>query len=217
MLDGPVVCSYSKRIGDAPPPPTAETHGPVAEKEEQEECGGSRDMSARARFPAESVSIGAAEKPMERMLATPADAEIILKLYQLRTESVMREARALGDGRILAGDGGRVVCRVSEPGGPAQSHGCARCLPTGRWRRRWCCTGRFRRSCLWIATARDSFCWPSLRRFWKRIREKNPGFHDQDERNWWTGFQRRRSAMRRCLKACRPGANGLPETRDAQK
>jgi len=25
-------CTYSKRIGDAPPPPTAETHGPVAEK-----------------------------------------------------------------------------------------------------------------------------------------------------------------------------------------
>ena len=29
-----VVCTYSKRIGDAPPPPTAETHGPVAEKAE---------------------------------------------------------------------------------------------------------------------------------------------------------------------------------------
>jgi len=29
-----VVCSYSKRIGDAPPPPTVETHGPVAEKKE---------------------------------------------------------------------------------------------------------------------------------------------------------------------------------------
>ncbi len=29
-----VVCSYSKRIGDAPPPPTAETHGPVMEKAE---------------------------------------------------------------------------------------------------------------------------------------------------------------------------------------
>ena len=26
-----VVCTYSKRIGDAPPPPTAETHGPVVE------------------------------------------------------------------------------------------------------------------------------------------------------------------------------------------
>jgi DNA topoisomerase I len=30
-----VVCEYSKRIGDAPPPPTAETHGPVAEKKEE--------------------------------------------------------------------------------------------------------------------------------------------------------------------------------------
>jgi DNA topoisomerase-1 len=28
------VCHYSKRIGDAPPPPTAETHGPVIEKPE---------------------------------------------------------------------------------------------------------------------------------------------------------------------------------------
>jgi hypothetical protein len=31
---------------------------------------------------------------MERMLATPADAEIIIKLYDLRRESVMRQARA---------------------------------------------------------------------------------------------------------------------------
>lgn len=31
---------------------------------------------------------------IERMLATPADAEIILKLYELRTEAVMRQARA---------------------------------------------------------------------------------------------------------------------------
>lgn len=30
----------------------------------------------------------------ERMMATPADAEIILKLYELRREPVMREARA---------------------------------------------------------------------------------------------------------------------------
>jgi hypothetical protein len=31
---------------------------------------------------------------MERMLATPADAEIILKLHELRTETVLRQARA---------------------------------------------------------------------------------------------------------------------------
>jgi len=32
VLDAPVTCSYSKRIGDAPPPPTPETHGPVVAK-----------------------------------------------------------------------------------------------------------------------------------------------------------------------------------------
>jgi DNA topoisomerase-1 len=31
-VEGAVVCSYSKRIGDAPLPPTVETHGPVVEK-----------------------------------------------------------------------------------------------------------------------------------------------------------------------------------------
>ena len=30
-----VVCTYSKRVGDAPPPPTRETHGPVVEKKEE--------------------------------------------------------------------------------------------------------------------------------------------------------------------------------------
>jgi len=38
--------------------------------------------------------LGCGENTMERMLATPADAEIILKLYGLRTEAVMRQARA---------------------------------------------------------------------------------------------------------------------------
>ncbi len=32
-----VVCTYSKRIGDAPPPPTAETHGPVVDKKEEKQ------------------------------------------------------------------------------------------------------------------------------------------------------------------------------------
>jgi hypothetical protein len=37
---------------------------------------------------------------MERMLATPADAEIILRLYELRTEAVMRQARAWVSGEF---------------------------------------------------------------------------------------------------------------------
>jgi hypothetical protein len=37
---------------------------------------------------------------MERMLATPADAEIILRLYDLRRETVMRQARAWVGGQF---------------------------------------------------------------------------------------------------------------------
>jgi DNA topoisomerase-1 len=36
-VESAVVCSYSKRIGDAPPLPTAATHGPVVEKESAKE------------------------------------------------------------------------------------------------------------------------------------------------------------------------------------
>jgi len=40
--DAAVVCSYSKRIGDAPPAPTVETHGPVVEKAAK--TGGKREL-----------------------------------------------------------------------------------------------------------------------------------------------------------------------------
>ena len=45
---------------------------------------------------------------MERILASPADAEIILKLYGLLAEKVMREARAWMTGEFWLLDGGRV-------------------------------------------------------------------------------------------------------------
>jgi DNA topoisomerase-1 len=41
--EGAVVCSYSKRIGDAPPPPTVETHGPVTIGE-PEKMGGKKEL-----------------------------------------------------------------------------------------------------------------------------------------------------------------------------
>lgn len=55
---------------------------------------------------------------MERMLATPADAEIILKLYELRTETVMRQARAWMGGEFwpnTAEDFFAVVHNPSDP------------------------------------------------------------------------------------------------------
>ncbi len=51
------------------------------------------EKSALGSFWLNPLVWGIGEDQMERMLATPADAEIVLKLYSLRTETVMRQAR----------------------------------------------------------------------------------------------------------------------------
>ena len=43
------VCSYSIRIGDAPPPPTAETHGPVVEKPAEEKTVAVKKAAAKKK------------------------------------------------------------------------------------------------------------------------------------------------------------------------
>ena len=58
---------------------------------------------------------------MERMLATPADAEIILRLYELRTEALMRQARAWVTGEFwptTADDFFAVASTPSDPHNP---------------------------------------------------------------------------------------------------
>jgi hypothetical protein len=58
---------------------------------------------------------------MERMLATPADAEIILKLYELRRETVMRQARAWVIGEFwpaTADDYFALVANSADPHNP---------------------------------------------------------------------------------------------------
>jgi hypothetical protein len=55
---------------------------------------------------------------MERMLATPADAEIILRLYELRTEAVMREARAWMTGEFWPATPEEFFAVASNPGDP---------------------------------------------------------------------------------------------------
>ncbi len=55
---------------------------------------------------------------MERMLATPADAEIILKLYELRTEPVMRQARAWMAGEFWPATVEDFFAVASNPGNP---------------------------------------------------------------------------------------------------
>lgn len=59
---------------------------------------------------------------MERMLATPADAEIILKLYELRTEPVMREARAWITGQFWPNTVEDVMDVLQNPTHPHNPH-----------------------------------------------------------------------------------------------
>ncbi len=55
---------------------------------------------------------------MERMLATSADAEIILKLYELRTESEMRRARAWICGEFWPATAEEFFAVTSNPADP---------------------------------------------------------------------------------------------------
>jgi hypothetical protein len=70
------------------------------------------------RFAKESVSIGSGEYLMERMLATPADAEIILKLYELRTEAELRKARAWMAGEFWPATADEYFAVASNPADP---------------------------------------------------------------------------------------------------
>ena len=55
---------------------------------------------------------------MERMLATPADAEIILKLYELRTEAVLRQARAWMTGEFWPNTADEFFAVAQNPANP---------------------------------------------------------------------------------------------------
>src|SRR5581483_11287743 len=55
---------------------------------------------------------------MERSLATPADAEIILKLYDLRREALMRQARAWVIGEFWPNTAEEYFADASNPADP---------------------------------------------------------------------------------------------------
>ena len=59
---------------------------------------------------------------MERMLATPADAEIILKLYSLRTETVLRQARAWAIGEFWPTTAEEVFAVLLNPAEPHNAY-----------------------------------------------------------------------------------------------
>jgi hypothetical protein len=59
---------------------------------------------------------------MERMLATPADAEIILKLYSLRTETLLRQARAWVGGEFWPTTADELLAVLLNPTDPHNAY-----------------------------------------------------------------------------------------------
>jgi len=59
---------------------------------------------------------------MEQMLATPADAEIILRLYDLRRETVMREARAWVIGEFWPATADEYFAVATNPADPHSAY-----------------------------------------------------------------------------------------------
>lgn len=59
---------------------------------------------------------------MESMLATPADAGIILKLYELRTEPLMREARAWIGGEFWPATAEEFFAVATNPADPHNAY-----------------------------------------------------------------------------------------------
>ena len=109
------------------------------------------------RSEAESVTMVFGDASMERMLATPADAEIVLKLYQLRTEAVMRQARAwvTGDFWPVTAEEYLAVAENSAD-------------PHNAWLRQVLSYWEMAAAMVLHATPRDFSCWPSLPPFLKR-------------------------------------------------
>jgi len=112
---------------------------------------------------------------MERMLATPADAEIILRLYQLRTEAEMRKARAWMTGEFWPATAEEFFAVSTNPADP-HSAWFRQVITYWEMAAAMVLHGAVSASCLLTATRRDSFCWPSLLPSWKRFERRTRDF-----------------------------------------
>lgn len=167
------------------------------------------------RFPAESVSIGSGELPMERMLATPADAEIILKLYQLRTEAEMRKARAWVTGEFWPATAEELLSVSTNPADP-HNRWLRQVLTYWEMAAAMVLHGAVSAELFVDCNSEGFFLLAKFSHILEGIREKNPGFLIKTSEliGRFSAASQRYEAV---LKSVQARRNGLPETRDAQK
>jgi hypothetical protein len=112
---------------------------------------------------------------MERMLATPADAEIILKLYQLRTEAEMRKARAWMTGEFWPATAEEFFAVAENPGDPHNAW-LRQVLTYWEMAAALVLHGAVSAELFVDCNAEGFFLLAKLAPILEGIREKNPGF-----------------------------------------
>jgi hypothetical protein len=112
---------------------------------------------------------------MERTLATPADAEIILKLYELRTEPLLRQARAWMTGEFWPAT---VDEFFAVAGNPKDPHNAYFRQVTGYWEMAAAMVlhGAVSADLFVDCNAEGFFLLAKFAPILERIRERNPGF-----------------------------------------
>jgi hypothetical protein len=112
---------------------------------------------------------------MERMLATPADAEIILKLYELRTEAVMRQARAWVGGEFWPATADEYFAVASNPADPHNAF-LRQVLSYWEMAAAMVVHGAVSAELFVDSNGEGFFLLAKFAPLLKEIREKNPGF-----------------------------------------
>ncbi len=135
---------------------------------------------------------------MERMLATPADAEIILKLYQLRTEAVMRQARAWISGEFWPKTADEFFAVYDNPADP-HNPWLRQVLTYWEMAAAMVLHGAVSAELFVDCNGEGFFLMAKFSHILEAIREKNPTFFSKTS-ELITASPRRRSAMKSTLK-----------------
>jgi hypothetical protein len=152
---------------------------------------------------------------MERMLATPADAEIILRLYELRTESEMRKARAWVTGEFWPATAEEFLAVAINPADPHNAW-LRQVLSYWEMAAAMVLHGAVSAELFVDCNGEGFFLLAKFSHILDGIREKNPGFLIKTGElvGRFSAASQRYEAVLKNVEARR---NGLAETRDAQK
>jgi hypothetical protein len=151
---------------------------------------------------------------MERMLATPADAEIILKLYELRTEAVLRQARAWATGEFWPATAGEFLAVAANPADPHNAW-LRQVLSYWEMAAAMVLHGAVSAELFVDCNGEGFFLLAKFAPILEAVREKNPGLlvKTSEVVNRFSAAAQRYEAVLRNVEAMR---NGAPAKRKAQ-